>query len=650
MKRCPVCNGEFEDRRIFCPNDGVTLRTVEGVDALIGHVVDGKYKLEESLGRGGMGSVYRARHMLIGDEVAVKILRPEMARDENAVERLRREARAARHLRNPHTINVTDFGASDDGLVYMVMEYVRGRSLRDVLGAEVRLDPRRTATIVAQIADGLDQAHAQGIVHRDLKPDNVMIVAGADGAETVRVLDFGIAKLSDVETKLRTLTHEDVIIGTPCYLSPEQCGSGDVGPWSDVYSLGVMLYEMVAGDVPFNGRTALEVARHHVFTPPPPPRRLNPALSEQAEAVILRALAKDPQDRYASAGALAQAFDEAASLLSGSELASTMELDTKRLAAEAETTDLPNRVTAPDQKPARPTVAEPAGTMAAALVETQTEPRRRGRVWLVAGIVVVVAVLGLTIWAAIRFRSSPPQRVIPHMDDMVLVPAGSFVMGSDTTLPDCQDERPAHSVDVSAFYIDRTEVTNGQYRAFCDATQRAYPSNPGWDADYFLSKPDYPVVYVSWQDAGDFAKWAGKRLPTEAEWEKAARGTDQRTYPWGNDLRPGVTTVPGEADGYANTAPVGSFPSGASPYGCVDMIGNVFEWTQDWYQPYPGSDGAWDLKHDTGYYKRVLRGGSFVARPDVKDGYGGVTRASERFCEAPGYASANIGFRCAKTP
>src|SRR6188472_3833137 len=140
MKRCPVCTQEFEDRRIFCPEDGATLRTLAGADALVGTVLDGKYAVEEHLGRGGMGSVYRARHLLIGDEVAIKILRPEMAQNEEAVERLRREARASRHLRNEHTINVTDFSATEDGLVYLVMEFVRGRSLRDVLRGEPRLE------------------------------------------------------------------------------------------------------------------------------------------------------------------------------------------------------------------------------------------------------------------------------------------------------------------------------------------------------------------------------------------------------------------------------------------------------------------------------------------------------------------------------
>src|SRR5690242_13162237 len=133
MKRCSLCNDEFDDRRVFCPNDGVTLKTVDGTDTLVGRILDGKYVVEEHLGRGGMGSVYRARHLLIGDDVAIKVLRPEMAGSEDAVERLRREAKAARHLRNAHTISVIDFSATEDGLVYLVMEFVRGVSLRNVM-------------------------------------------------------------------------------------------------------------------------------------------------------------------------------------------------------------------------------------------------------------------------------------------------------------------------------------------------------------------------------------------------------------------------------------------------------------------------------------------------------------------------------------
>jgi formylglycine-generating enzyme required for sulfatase activity/tRNA A-37 threonylcarbamoyl transferase component Bud32 len=631
MKQCPVCNEEFDEQRVFCPRDGATLVADAARDPLVGRVLDGKYRLEARLGRGGMGDVYRARHMLIGDLVAIKVLRRDLIESSDAVERLRREARAARHLRNPHAIHVIDFSATEDGIVYLVMEYVEGQSLRDLLARERTLSPARAAAIVAQIAPALDEAHQHGIVHRDLKPDNVMIERGGDGGDFVRVLDFGIAKFDGGDTRGGALTSEDVILGTPYYLSPEQCGAGPVGPWSDVYSLGVLLYELTTGAVPFDGRTPMEIASRHLFSTPRPPRELAPDLSEEAQAVILKAMAKDPRDRYASAGELASAF--AVAVGAGASRLETADVASGPLRGPAPpTARVAHRITEPD-----PIARTTHGAELAV-------PSRSRRAWFaVAAVALVIGAFAL--WLMVsgpRGARSPAPAA-----EMVFVPAGEFLMGSDTTRRECQDEHPPHSVFVPAFYIDRTEVTNTQFRAFCDATGRPYPPGPGWDPNYFLEKPDYPVINVTWKEAGDYAKWAGKRLPTEAEWERAARGDDERTYPWGNEVRPGVVTVDGTSDGYANTAPVGSFPEGAGPYGCVDLIGNVFEWTADWYDAYPGSDGSWDEKGDTGFKKRVIRGGAYTGRIDAPDG---IARASERFCEKPEYRSENLGFRCAKTP
>lgn len=619
MKSCGTCQEEFDDRRVFCPNDGATLEPAS--DPMIGIVLDGKYRIEERLGRGGMGAVYRARHLLIGDTVAIKVLRTDLAESRDAVERLRREARAARHLRNPHVIQVIDFSATADGLVYLVMDFVDGQSLRELLARESRLEPVRAAVLVTQIAGALDDAHAHGIVHRDLKPDNVMVETLADGSEFVRVLDFGIAKLGG-DTRPSTLTADDVILGTPCYLSPEQCGAGEVGGWSDVYSLGVLAYELVTGRVPFDGAKPTEVARKHLFSEPRPPGELAPGLGEQAEATILKAMAKEPEDRYASAGAFAAAFEAAV----GREgLADTATLS--RRAVVPETARILGRPT--DQE--------------------VRSPRRRTPGWLPWALLALSGAVLATVLVIPRSGTSPaspPSSSPAAPDSMVLVPAGEFLMGSSTGREDCQDEHPPRAVFLPDFFIDRTEVTNAEYRAFCDATSRPYPPPPGWDAGYF-EKGDMPVINVTWKDASDYAKWAGKRLPTEAEWEKAARGTDGRTYPWGEALRAGLTTLDGRADGFDAIAPVGSFPDGASPYGCLDMVGNVYEWTADWYAPYPGSDGSWDRRGDTGFKKRVVRGGDFKGRLDRPFG---ITRASERFCEPPDYRGANLGFRCVRTP
>lgn len=651
MKRCPACNGEFDNRRIFCPDDGVTLRSVEADDPMLGRVIEGKYAVEEQLGRGGMGAVYRARHLLIGDHVAIKVLRADLSDHEDAIERLRREARATRNLKSPHTVGVIDFSATEDGMVYLVMEFVQGTVLRTTLESERRLGLGRVVGIVNQIAEALDQAHEHGIIHRDLKPDNVMLESGKDGRDFVRVLDFGIAKLSSTETKLRTLTTDDVILGTPCYLSPEQCGSGAVGPWSDVYSLGVMIFEMVTGQVPFDGRSALDVARQHMFSEPPMPSKILPGLSEPVEAVILRSLAKDPEDRYRSAGELARAFDQAVALAGPDDLAATLDVVKPPTPDLHDTGARPRSVTLGelDADVTTPPGRKDTSRIAFDVPPTESTRKPGRRTWVL--VVVSIFVLCVSGWVIVQskiFRTSRPSTDVAS--DMVLIPAGRFQMGSDTARPDCQDEHPPHAVDLPAFYLDRTEVTNQEYKAFCDATGRQYPPEPGWDPEYFLGKPDYPVINVTWQDANDFAKWMGKRLPTEAEWERAARGDDGRLYPWGDKPQDGVTTVAGLSDGYEYTAPVGSFPAGASPFGCLDMIGNVYEWVDDWYQPYPGSDGSWDQKGDTGYKKRCIRGGSFTAKAELVDATGGIPRASERYCEKPDYRSVNLGFRCAKTP
>jgi len=228
----------------------------------------------------------------------------------------------------------------------------------------------------------------------------------------------------------------------------------------------------------------------------------------------------------------------------------------------------------------------------------------------------------------------------------IKIPAGTFKMGST----EYDDEKPVHEVYLSEYYIDKHEVTNRQYKKFCDATGRSYPSDPDFLAmpDYFTSYPDYPVVNVSWDDAAAYCRWAGRRLPTEAEWEKAARGTDGRKYPWGNS-EPGAGGTyranynPGNytEDGFRHTAPVGSYERGASPYGCMDMAGNVWEWCSDWYDSdYYGRSADNDpTGPSTGSY-RVLRGGSW--RGNARN-----VRCANRGGGEPSYRRFNLGFRCA---
>jgi serine/threonine protein kinase len=270
------------------------------VDPLLGRTLDEKYRLDERLGTGGMGTVYRATHLLIDRPVAIKLLNPRFVEDEAAQARFRREARAAGRLQHTNAVAVTDFGRTSDGFVYIVMELLEGRTLRDVLAREAPLDTARAVSVMLQISAAVAAAHEAGIIHRDLKPANIFIVQRKDAPPFVKVLDFGIAKLAadtidDDDPK--TLTAVGVMIGTPKYMSPEQCESGPLTPASDVYSLGIILYEMLTGTTPFTGTSPLAIALKHSTEHPRAPREWVVTIPPALEEVVLRALQKNPEDR-----------------------------------------------------------------------------------------------------------------------------------------------------------------------------------------------------------------------------------------------------------------------------------------------------------------------------------------------------------------
>jgi serine/threonine-protein kinase len=274
------------------------------VDPLVGHTLDDKYRLEERLGIGGMGTVYRARHLLIDRPVAVKVLNPRFVEDEAARARFRREAKACGRLQHVNAVTVTDFGQSRDGYVYLVMELLEGRTLRDVLAKEGPLDAARSVALMLQISAAVAAAHEAGIIHRDLKPANIFIVQRAEVPAVVKVLDFGIAKLaadSLDEDEANTLTAVGAMIGTPRYMSPEQCDGVELTPAADVYSLGVILYEMLTGAVPFSGSTPLSIAMKHTGEMPRSPRDFVASIPPALEEVVLHTLEKRPQDRPGNA-------------------------------------------------------------------------------------------------------------------------------------------------------------------------------------------------------------------------------------------------------------------------------------------------------------------------------------------------------------
>jgi serine/threonine-protein kinase len=312
MLHCPTCGRHYSADVEICPEDQSPLQadsTLAGTapaDPLVGHTLDDKYRLEARLGVGGMGTVYRARHLLIDRPVAVKVLNPRFVEDEAARTRFRREARAAGRLQHTNAVTVTDFGQSQDGYVYLVMELLEGRTLRDVLAKEAPLDAARSVSLMLQISAAVAAAHEAGIIHRDLKPANIFIVQRAEVPAVVKVLDFGIAKLA-AETldddEPMSLTAVGAMIGTPRYMSPEQCDGAELTPAADVYSLGVILYEMLTGTVPFSGSTPLAIAMKHTSETPRSPRDFVSAIPPALEQVVLHTLEKSPEDRPADAAA-----------------------------------------------------------------------------------------------------------------------------------------------------------------------------------------------------------------------------------------------------------------------------------------------------------------------------------------------------------
>ncbi|MEN3329811.1 MAG: eukaryotic-like serine/threonine-protein kinase [Acidobacteriota bacterium] len=312
MLHCPTCGRHYSPDFAICPEDKTPLQADATVmdsppaDPLIGHTLDEKYRLEERLGVGGMGTVYRARHLLIDRPVAVKVLNKLFVEDEAARTRFRREARAAGRLQHPNAVTVTDFGESQDGYVYLVMELLEGRTLRDVLAKEAPLDVARSVALMLQISAAVAAAHEAGIIHRDLKPANIFVVQHPEVPAVVKVLDFGIAKLAsellDDEDSL-TLTQVGAMIGTPRYMSPEQCDGLDLTPAADVYSLGCILYEMLTGTVPFSGATPLAIAVRQTSEIPRSPRDFVSSIPAALEQVVLHTLEKRPEDRPPNAAA-----------------------------------------------------------------------------------------------------------------------------------------------------------------------------------------------------------------------------------------------------------------------------------------------------------------------------------------------------------
>src|SRR5688500_1685054 len=313
MKFCPACTNKYDDTVSFCPTDGEVLE--EDPHSFVGSVLDGQYQIETLLGRGGMGAVYRARHILLGDRVAIKMLPPEMRSNAEWLRRFQREGQAARRFRHPNAVTVYDLRTSSDGMIYLVMEYVEGTTLDAELKKRGRFSPAEALATLKPVISVLNAAHAMGVVHRDLKPENIMIgKAGTGGEPVVKLLDLGIAKLREVagaeKTGSTNLTVAGQMLGTPYYMSPEQWGelpedgSSEIDGRADIYSLGVVFYEIIAGKRPFSGVTILELRKQHVTLTAQPLHEVASNVPVDFGKALMRAMAKDRGDRQATAGEL----------------------------------------------------------------------------------------------------------------------------------------------------------------------------------------------------------------------------------------------------------------------------------------------------------------------------------------------------------
>jgi serine/threonine-protein kinase len=309
-KVCPQCGEVFGGGLRFCPKDGSALRASAPAGELVGQVIAERYHVLDKLGEGGMGRVYLAEHIRMGRRCALKVMNPRLLHDPDSVGRFNREAANASRINHPNVAAIYDFGETTDDIVYLAMELVEGESLAAILGREGIIPENRTIQICLQIADALGAAHDLGIVHRDLKPDNVMISRSRAGGEQVKVVDFGIAKAT--EGGKQTVTRTGYVLGTPAYMSPEQLLGESLDGRSDLYSLGCIIYEMLAGERAFAGPTG-EVSIHQRLTEPPPnPRKANPNLSRRVGEVVTTAMARSPEQRFRTASALSEALKAAA--------------------------------------------------------------------------------------------------------------------------------------------------------------------------------------------------------------------------------------------------------------------------------------------------------------------------------------------------
>ena len=534
------------------------------------------YAVEGRLGAGGFAVVFLVRDLHLKRKLAVKVLSPDVIASHSVLERFRREAETVAQLSHPHIVPLHFIGQKDD-LVYLVMEAIGGGSLADRLHREQQLPIDDAARIFGEVASALAHAHKRGVVHRDIKPQNVLLDSESGRA---LVTDFGIARTAEGGS----LTATGMVVGTPAYLSPEQVTGEPSDHRADIYALGVMMYEMLAGQPPFTGATPTAVLMKRLAGPPEPLRKLRKDVPPALEELVDACLATDPKDRLQNAADITRALT-GASPVSGGHTTSTR----------------------------------------AALLR----PRRKTNAPMLG--LVALIIVGAGVGAYLMATGAPSQAVgarsTPVDSGMVLIPAGTYPVGADTG---ADIIRPRRSVVLAGFGIGAHEVTVAEYERFVQA--RSMPAPWG-------TRPadNLPVTGVQYAEAANYCAWrhpSGGRLPTADEWEAAARGTAGRSYPWGDAWDPAAANTAGA--GTRGPTPVGSYSRGASPEGVHDLIGNVWEWTSSPYRRFGDTATA------ARYY--IIRGGGFNALDRVSTA---LFRSGAAPVVPDRSALAATGFRCA---
>ena len=612
-------------------------------------MLQNRYELQELIGRGAFAQVWRAHDHLLNRPVAIKMLERRLVEleGESLSAMFQQEARAVAALNHPHIVHVYDVG-QEGWQLYLVMELLPGGDLYQRLQAHGPYVLDETLALLQPIAAALDTAHAAGLVHRDVKPQNILFAPQQRPVLT----DFGLVKVLSGSLYVSNPAFSGgQLLGTPEYMAPEQARGQAVDQRTDVYALAVVAFQLLTGSVPFKGDSVISTLFLAASTSRADLRPRLPAdLPADFVDLLLAALSAEPNERPASAGEwmaqlqavqAKQAADRAQRDVAARQAALLQQAQREKISRLAQ-----QAAAAADQRQWDAL----RGLACALLAEDESHPQARR--WL--------AEVEKQI-APRQPAPSPPEKIKlpriikgkPPLDfDWCLVPAGAFTMGEGSK---------KHTVTLPDYYLARFPTTNAQYRLFIEAggyNQKEWWTSYGWAwrekkkitrpahwNDKKWNAPNLPVVGVSWYEAAAFCAWAASasgeaiRLPTEAEWEKGARGTDQRPYPWGSQ-QPDNTRCNSNKN-VGQTTPLGrNSPQGDSPYGCADMSGNVWEWCRSEYRAYPyrADDGRESLP---GTANRALRGGSWGSIDDC-------VRAASRLSYLPAFRSFNIGFRCAQ--